>query len=384
VILLVSVSARMLAELATREGHDVCAVDRFGDLDLQRLCPSVSIMRDLGGRGGMEEMVDVAEPIRAESVIYGAGLENRPDLVARLATGRALLGCTPETLRRVRDPAVLGATLRAAGFAYPRTFSAREAPERADRARRWLRKPIRGGGGRGVREWRGGRPADDVIVQERISGLPCSAAAVADGRSAVLLGVSEQLIGRSALGARGFQWCGNVVPPRLPEREQHAMADTAREICAHLAAAFGLRGVFGVDLVWDGARPWVVEVNPRPVASLETIDAVHGFRSFAAHLEACAGRLPAPGLGTSPAAAPVAAGKAVLFATEDLRVPDTSEWAARGIRDVPHPGEPIAAGRPICTLVARGHSPEAVLADLEAHAAALRAELHEVGVDAVA
>jgi uncharacterized protein len=74
----------------------------------------------------------------------------------------------------------------------------------------------------------------------------------------------------------------------------------------------------------------------------------------------------------------------VLFATEDLRVPDTSEWPARGIRDVPHPGEAIAAGRPICTLVATGPDPASVLADLESRAATLRAELHEVGVDAVA
>ncbi|MEO8691024.1 MAG: hypothetical protein ABI611_22775, partial [Solirubrobacteraceae bacterium] len=132
-------------------------------------------------------------------------------------------------------------------------------------------------------------------------------------------------------------------------------------------------------LVWDGARPWVVEVNPRPVASLESIDAAYGVRSFAAHLEACAGRLPAAV--TAPSGA---AGKAVLFATEDLRVPDTSEWTARGIRDVPHPGEAIAAGRPICTLVATGPSPESVLAELEARAAALRGELQEVGVDAVA
>ena len=383
-ILIVSVSARMLAELATREGHDVFAVDRFGDLDLQRLCPSVSIMRDLGGRGGMAELVDAAEPVRAESVVYGAGLENRPKLVARLAAGRTLLGCTPQTLRRVRDPAVLGASLHAAGFAYPRTFSAREAPVRADRARRWLRKPIRGGGGRGVREWRGGRLTDDLIVQERISGLPCSAAAVADGRCAALLGVSEQLTGRRALGARGWKWCGNVVPPRLPARERHVLTDAAQRICTHLAAAFGLRGVFGVDMVWDGALPWVVEVNPRPVASLETIDAVHGVGSFAAHLEACAGRLPAAGTAPSRADLPGAAGKAVLFATEDLRVPDTSEWTARGIRDVPHPGESIAAGRPICTLVATGGSPEAVLDDLEARAGALRRELREVGVDAVA
>jgi predicted ATP-grasp superfamily ATP-dependent carboligase len=75
----------------------------------------------------------------------------------------------------------------------------------------------------------------------------------------------------------------------------------------------------------------------------------------------------------------------VLYATENVRMPDTHDWPARGIRDVPHAGEPIAAGRPICTLVAIGRSPEAALDDLEARAAALRHELHvQVGVDAFA
>jgi uncharacterized protein len=205
----------MLAELGVRAGHDVVALDRFGDLDLQRLCPSVSVLRNLGGRGGMAALVEAAGEIPAPSVIYGAGLENQPRLVARLASGRRLLGCPPETVERVRDPALLGASLRAAGLAFPSTFAARDAPRRAQRSRRWLRKPVRSGGGRGVREWRGGALGRGVVVQEHISGIACSAAAVADGRSAVLLGVSEQLIGHRVLGARGYAWCGNLVPPRL-------------------------------------------------------------------------------------------------------------------------------------------------------------------------
>ena len=364
----------MLAELAVRVGHDVVALDRFGDLDLQRLCPSVSVLRDLGGRGGMSALVDAAEKIPAPSVIYGAGLENRPDLVARLASGRTLLGCTPETLERVRDPVVLCASLRAAGLDYPSTFAARDAPRRADRSRRWLRKPVRGGGGSGVREWRGGALDGEVMVQERISGLACSAAAVADGRSAVLLGVSEQLIGHRGLGARRYAWCGNVVPPRLEEVERRALAVAAQSTCAHLASAFELRGLFGVDLVWDGERAWVVEVNPRPTGSLESIEAAHEVDVFSAHLHGCAGRLPS----IAPAhRARRAAGKAVVFATCDFPVGDTGRWPARGIRDVPHPHEQIAAGHPVCTLVSVQSSPEAVLADLEARAAELRAELGE-------
>jgi uncharacterized protein len=364
----------MLAELVVSAGYDVVALDRFGDLDLQRLCPSVSVLRDLGGRGGMAALVDAAEEIQAPSVIYGAGLENQPRLVARLASGRTLLGCAPETLERVRDPASLGASLRAAGLAYPPTFAARDAPRRADRSRRWLRKPVRGGGGRGIREWRGGALGGEVVVQERISGLACSAAAVADGRSAVVLGVGEQLIGHGAFGARGYAWCGNLVPPRLGEAKRRALAAAARTICAHLALAFGLRGLFGVDLVWDGERAWVVEVNPRATGSLECFEAAHEVGVFAAHLEGCAARLPS----IAPAPTPCrAAGKAVLFATQDVRVGDTCGWPARGIRDVPHPGERIAAGGPICTLVSVQESPDAVFADLEVRAAALRAELRE-------
>jgi uncharacterized protein len=330
----------------------------------------VSVLRDLGGRGGMAALVEAAKQIQAPGVVYGAGLENQPGLVARLAAGRTLLGCPPETLARVRDPAVLGASLRAAGLAYPSTFAARDAPRRAERTRRWLRKPIRSGGGRGIREWRGGAPDGDVVVQEHISGLPCSAAAVGDGRSAVVLGVSEQLIGHRGLGARGYAWCGNLVPPRLGEAQRRALAGSAREICVHLAHAFGLRGLFGVDLVWDGERTWVVEVNPRPTGSLECVEAAHEVDVFAAHLEGCAGHLP------SPAPPPRrAAGKAILFATRDVRVGDTRGWRERGVRDVPHPGERIAARGPVCTLVSVGETPEGVLAQLEARAAALRGEL---------
>ncbi len=70
-----------------------------------------------------------------------------------------------------------------------------------------------------------------------------------------------------------------------------------------------------------------------------------------------------------------AAGKAVLFATEDVVVGDSVRWLQRGVRDVPHPGERIAAGRPICTVLATGATPDEVLTALEEQAAWLRAEL---------
>jgi uncharacterized protein len=317
----------MLADLARR---DVVAFDLFGD-------------RDLTGRrvtrGSLTELVDAAVAEPPGEVVYGASFENHPALVARLAERHTLLGNAPGTLRAVRDPA--------------RLLSAPRMTFAAPSSGRWLCKPLRGGGGIRVRDWRGGAPPAGTYLQERIDGLACSAAAVGDGRDAVLLGLTEQLVGRRAFGVSGYRWCGNVVAEPAGLREQ------AREICSRLAGAFGLRGLFGVDFIWDGERAWTLEVNPRPTASLEAIAIAYGIDVFEAHLSGCAGSLP-----RADAAFVRPAGKAVLFATEDVVVGELE-----GVRDVPHPGERILAGRPICTLISTADDP---LADLEARAAELR------------
>jgi uncharacterized protein len=292
--------------------------------------------------------------------------------VIRLAAVRTLLGNGPETLELVRDPHVLGASLRAAGFAMPETLTPERAPG-ADPRREWLRKPARGGGGRGIRRFRGGALKASEIVQERVAGVSCSVAAVADGRDAAVLGVSEQLVGRGELGASRFQWCGNLVPPRVPATERAALLEEAGAICAHAAGEFGLRGLFGVDFVWDRRRAWVLEVNPRPTASLEAIEEVYGIGAFDAHLAACAGTLPdtAPGQVWPDGRA---AGKGIVFARRDVNAADTRAWLAGGIRDVPHPGEPIGRGHPICTVPARETTPEAALDVLDRRAGEVLAE----------
>jgi predicted ATP-grasp superfamily ATP-dependent carboligase len=337
----------MLADLARRDGQRVVAFDLFGDVDLHRSASRVVTRRNLTA------LVDAAVAEAPGAVVYGASFENHPGLVERLGERHSLLGNSSRTLRAVRDPAQLGAAL--GDLPHPRTTVTTPS------SGRWLRKPLRGGGGIRVREWRGGGLRAGTFLQERIDGVACSAAAVGDGTDAVVLGLSEQLVGQRAFGVRGHRWCGNLVPPRVPTDE---LLDQARAICSRLAGAFALRGLFGVDFMWDGERAWTVEVNPRPPASLE---AMRGVNAFGAHLLGCAGTLPRV------AAAPGgAAGKAVIFATEPVTVGDSLRWP---VRDVPHPGERIAAGRPVCTVMATGATPDDVLAQLEEQAARVRADL---------
>ncbi len=328
-VLVVAVSARMLAQLAVADGYEAIALDRFGDVDLRAIAPGAT------ARSG-DALARLAADVEADAVVYGAGFENRPDLVRQLAEGRELLGTPPELLADVRDPWAVAAAARSAGARAPETRPATGELPRAEPGR-WLRKPRRGGGGRGVRRWTGGALRPTEILQRRVDGMSCSAVAIGDGRRAVVLGLTEQLH-----RPPGFQWAGNVVPPRLPAAELTELDGQLRAVCAEVAARFGARGAFGVDAIWDGRHAWVLEVNPRPPASLE----LFGPGSFEAHVRGAR----ALGLPTVPPVDRFIV-KLVLYADRDVRAPDLGWWPPGLVRDVPHAGEEIRRGAPVCTLV---------------------------------
>jgi uncharacterized protein len=331
-VLVVAVSARLLAQMAVADGYEVTALDRFGDVDLRAIARAATASSN-------DALVALAsEVVDADAVVYGGGLENRPDLVERLADGRELLGTPPELLAAVRDPWAIGAAARAAGARAPETRSVADAPTIGDEAV-WLRKPRLGGGGRGVRRWAGGRLRSTEILQRRVGGLSCSAVAIGDGRRAILLGLTEQLH-----RPPGVQWTGNLTPPRLPGSELAELDGQLSAVCAEVTARFGVRGAFGVDAIWDGRHAWVLEVNPRPTAGLE----LFGPGSFAAHVRGSRG-LGLPTADTAPTRC--ARVKLVLFAEHDLLAPDPGWWPPGLVRDIPHAGEMIARGAPVCTLV---------------------------------
>ena len=107
-----------------------------------------------------------------------------------------------------------GAVCREAGIAHPVTLL-RGEEGRAGRGR-WLRKRLRSGGGHGIAPWDGAALDDAHLLQAEVDGRAASVAFVADGRDSRIFGLTEQLLGRSALGGSGFAWCGNVLPLELP------------------------------------------------------------------------------------------------------------------------------------------------------------------------
>jgi predicted ATP-grasp superfamily ATP-dependent carboligase len=375
-VLIVGFSTRALAESAVRAGWECVSVDAFGDLDQKARAENIALTRDLGRAYSAPAAVAVGRRFSVDVAAYVGNLENHPAAVRRLAEGRELLGNSPATLVETRDVAKLARAVRRAGAQVPTT---RGPSSSAPRSGEWLRKPARGGGGSGVRRFvAGAKLRSGEIVQERVMGTLASASFAADGRRAVLLGLAEGLAGDSAFGASGYRYCGSLFP--LPaSAELLAKLDAVAQATTR---AFGLRGVNGIDFVLRDGEPVVLELNPRYSASMELVERSFGPSVFEIHAAACRGTLPEP---WAPKDSTETLGKAVLWAKRDLVIGDTRSWMKRDdVRDVPHPGERIPRGRPVCTVFARGRDVAACRLRLAEAAAAIEQGIEATGREVLA
>jgi len=379
-----SVAASRLASESFPSG--VLALDYFGDADLQgrrrpRSFTVLSLPRDLGRPRSLLSLARAALDLDWDALVYAGGLENRPRLLRRLEARGGILGNGAASVERVRDPAILFPFLRRLGVPHAATWVGGAGPPRKTGLRS-LWKPLRSGGGAGVREAKAReiRPRGHYR-QELLRGAVGSIAFIADGARATVLGASEQIVGCSELGGSGFRYGGSIAGPPgalLPAGALALLAEAATAITGR----FRLRGLNGIDFVLVGAEPRLIEVNPRYTASMELIEELAGQNLFDLHLGAIAGGplpdgpLPVVPRGPARPAVKGAAGpllaKGILYADRPVRAGAPEALFALGCRDVPVRGESFAPGQPICTLIARGPSPAACRSGLAALAGRAR------------
>jgi predicted ATP-grasp superfamily ATP-dependent carboligase len=188
-----------------------------------------------------------------------------------------------------------------------------------------------------------------AYLQRRITGVPGSVIFAADGRRAVALGLTRQLVGDPAFGGWGFRYCGSLLASRSEPlfARQAELLERATALAAAVTGAFGLRGLNGLDFIARAGVPYPIEVNPRYSASMELLERATRASLFTIHVDACGGRLsPAP---RAPARTH---GKAIVYARTDLVVGNPGAWTGAPMADVPHQGERIGRGHPICTVFA--------------------------------
>lgn len=360
------------------------ALDLFGDLDT---CRAAQAWQPVGtpqalqidGPTLLDALHVLARCGRAIGWVAGAGFEGRPDLLEAGAALLPLFGTAGPEVRRLRDPATFFPFLRARGLRFPAV-----RPLQAADPAGWLTKDSGGCGGWHITRApeRAQASASGQRYQQREArGVPMSATFIANGRDAVVLGCNEQLV--APLGERPHVYRGVLGPLPLDASVTREVA-TIVHACAE---SFALRGLASLDFLLDGERVLVLEVNPRPPASLALYPRVGNVGVLQAHLDACIdARLPParPGVGLPADAASVEGaaivagsdttaatarvhGNEIIYAPVALAIDPAAalQLAHRpGTHDLPRAATRFAAGDPICSVSAEGATAAAVKAEL--------------------
>ena len=370
-LLVIGASGRFLAESAARAGWRIGAIDLFNDQDLEKAC--CQIARLAPGE------YPTAIPARAAKLppgpfVYAGGLENHPQVLAELAIHRQLAGNGPAELRLIRQPPELAALAAAAGWQYPETHA---TPAGLPTDGSFLCKPLASAGGHGIAHWTEDRPAPAAYWQRFVEGVSLSVSLLLDRKTPRLLGLCRQFSGLSWCHAAPFSFCGGVeLPLPLPDTP---LRQSLEQLLQQINERTQLAGLVGVDFllprkrVGHSPRPILIEINPRPTATMELIERRTGISLVATHLAAFGLQSPRP----SPSQGDQSNwAKAILFVQNLVTVTSeldqqichtidetqvAEEAAFPLLADRPVIGSQIAPGSPILTVFASAATPTATV-----------------------
>jgi uncharacterized protein len=363
-ILIAAQSGRALAAAARRAGLRAYVADLFGDTDTRRLAAAHRLLDGRFGRGiaaapalaALEALDGLARragpaPI---GVVLGSGFEARPGLVEAIDRRFGLIGASAQCVRRLKDPLAFAALTADLGVPHPAVRLDAVADPSG-----FLSKRRGGCGGGHIRPATAAPPGTGRYLQARVAGQARSIAFLADGANALILAVSEQWAAPSPRSP--WRYGGAAAPASLPP----PVARQAARAIAGIVAAVGLRGLASADLLVDGETWWLLEINPRPGATLDLLDC-RPTPLMRRHIEAARGHL---GPAEAPADGAIAA--KIIYAAQNMRIGpilplmrDALPWSAY-VMDRPPPGSLIRAGAPICTVTAAAADLDSAKALLE-------------------
>lgn len=350
-ILIAALSGRALAASARRAGLVPFVVDAFGDVDTRALAAGLRTLPDALNYGFRDsELLAALDELSREAgdahieLVLGPGFEGTPKLVSRLAERYRIAGCGAETLRQAKDPAHFFGLLSELGIEHPETSN--EPPENSSG---WLSKRIGGCGGRHIRRLPDGKAAAASprhYFQKEVPGEPISALAIT-GQSGTAFAFSRSWT--APRGAEPFRYGGSVSAEELDADLEARLIDA----CLSLINPLRLVGLVSFDFLVSGEEAMLLEINPRPGASLDVLDDAGG-TLMKAHLAACRGEDAVDILAHQWRPEPHAA--AYLYADAGGVVIGDIDWP-EWTSDIPSAGQRVKRGAPIATVHAPAATP---------------------------
>lgn len=284
----VGASTRALVESLRRSNSEfqIDSIDFFADADLERYANRIVCAENYAQFAGLIQQ-------DCNGLLFTGGVENDAACLSEIAKQSPLLATRVDAIEKIRNPKLLQNFLLKNGFNSPRQLHSRldvEAQEIQEID--WIEKPFASAGGRGIRRIaeldRGSESLESsdygaVYLQEFVAGISMSACFCAIPDKVIFLGCTEQLSPEKVMCGNEiseFAYCGSSGPIELAQ----VLENELHRIVNCMVNEFQLIGLFGVDFILADQELWVLEVNPRYVASMEVLELAFQFESLSFHL----------------------------------------------------------------------------------------------------
>ncbi|SFT87100.1 ATP-grasp domain-containing protein [Mesorhizobium sp. YR577] len=341
-VVIAAISGRALATAARRAGYRALVADMFCDADTVELADrAIRLPGNLHSGIDGARMIDTLSQLTAGeeplAIVCGSGFERLPGTLDRIARKFPLAGSSGQAVRRVKDPETFAADCSALGIPHPELR--RDPPADPEN---WLVKTAGAAGGTHIHRAKNEKAKAGRYFQRFIPGKSISALFVGDGSSARVVGFSRQFLSPAPHAPYRY---GGAVRLRRFDRKDAAMIGgwlTA------LTAQADLVGLCSADFIRNDNGYHLLEINPRPGATLDIFDTDEA-PLMEAHLRASRGEAPRlPGFSDCMAS---------TIAYTDRPIPSFPQMAwPQWVADRQSAGSSLDAGDPVCTIFANGPS----------------------------
>jgi methenyltetrahydromethanopterin cyclohydrolase len=331
--LIIATSGRMLAQAAKREGFKVLVIDCFADLDTFNYAEKV-IRVDSLSIENLKLALKKLNNFQIAGVVYGSGFENHVESLVFLEKQFVLAGNSAAVFERVQNKRDFFSALDDLKISYPKTcFSPPFL--KGGGGDLWLTKPLTGQGGVGINSQKTG-----IYWQQ-----------FCEGKSGSVLFLNSEIVGFNTQWTHGdFLFSGISNHSDLSDFQKKQLALWVKKLVSH----FNLCGLNSLDFIHNENEIFVLEINPRPSASMQLYDLpFFSMQSF--------GREPPP---PPPSKGGSCCAYQIIYAPRSLIIPKHFNWS-ENCHDLPQNGVIIRKNSPICSMIARGMQPEAALEKLK-------------------
>jgi uncharacterized protein len=345
-LLIVAKSARMLAQAAQKSGLKPLAIDLWGDQDTRCYVEDIQQTPSLAKEHLLPAIDYFVIRYPLACMVYGSGFEEHLDSLKHTNTRLILLGNQPDVFAKLQNKPAFFSLLEKLEIPCPEV-SFHQPGQDAD----WLVKSPQGQGGVGIRRYHSDKTSEsDVYWQKYQEGIPHSALFLADGKRSQIVGFNRQWT--AALNDTDeFVFSGIINSTELSLEQKNQISTWLDK----LVPALSLKGLNSLDFIQQDQASYVLEINPRPPASMQLYDA----DLFARHIKACQGEL----LDDVEVQNGFTAYQ-IIYARQNTQIPDGFAWPDEVV-DIPNAGSIIATGQPICSMITHGKEPQQVLEQLK-------------------